>query len=618
MTALELRKKYLDFFASKKHQIISSASLIPENDPTVLFTTAGMHPLVPFLLGEKHAQGNRLTNIQKCVRTGDIDEVGDLSHCTFFEMLGNWSLGDYFNKEAIVWAWEFVTGAHWLNLDPRHLSVTVFGGDKRFNNLHIDLDSAQIWQNCGVAKHKIAQMPNGVLEREGNWWGPAGITGPCGPCTEIYYWIGSSALPPESSNPATDPNNWLEIWNIVLMKYNKTINNTFEELNQKNIDTGMGLERTLVVLNHLHDVYQIDTLYPLIQTIEEISGRPYALDIKTTKAMRVMADHIRSAVMIIGDERGISPSNTDQGYIVRRLLRRAIRAGHDLDINNNFCAQLAGKVIEIFADIYPTVSQKRDFVMTEISQEESKFRNTLEKGLKKFGQILQAGVENNTISAKQTFDLYQSYGFPLEMTMEMAKENNLKVDSVGFNSEMKIHQDLSRLGAGQRFKGGLADASEISKKYHTATHLLHASLRAILGQHVEQKGSNINASRLRFDFSHPQKMTPQELQAVQDLVNQAIKADYAVNCDEMSVESAKQAGAIGLFADKYADLVKVYTVGQPNLAPKADPTYPTFSKEICGGPHVRRTGLLGDFHIIKEEASSSGVRRIKAILREIN
>ncbi|MFH1790082.1 MAG: alanine--tRNA ligase [bacterium] len=615
MTSQQIRKMYLDFFKSKSHAIIPSASLIPENDPTVLFTTAGMHPLVPFLMGEAHPAGTRLTNVQKCVRTGDIDEVGDLSHLTFFEMLGNWSLGDYFKKEAIEWAWEFVSSKKYLGLDANKMSVTVFGGDERYKNLKPDLESIEIWKQLGVPEEKIAQIGAGVLEREDNWWGPAGATGPCGPSTEIYYWRGYSNLPPKESNVANDSNNWLEIWNIVLMEFNKTIENAYEPLSQKNIDTGMGLERTLKVLNNFGDVYQIDTLWPLIKKIEEISGKEYIENFATTKAMRIIVDHIRSVAFIIGDNQGISPGNVDQGYIVRRLIRRAIRSAHSIGIKEDFCSEIAKKVIEIFKDVYFEMSKNSDRIINEIAIEENKFRNTIEKGIKQLQSELELVQDKKELSGLKAFDLYQSYGFPLEMTVEMANEKGIKVNKKEFEEEMEKHQNLSRLGANEKFKGGLADESEISKKYHTATHLLHATLRKVLGNHVEQRGSNINAQRLRFDFSHPEKMTEDQKKEVEDLVNAVIKHDYVVSQKEMTIEEAKDKNAIGLFDEKYSNRVKVYSIGNEDADPVAEVGSLAFSREICGGPHVKKTGLLGKFEIVKEKASSAGVRRIKAILK---
>jgi alanyl-tRNA synthetase len=614
LTSIELRQKYQDFFKSKGHTIISSASLVPENDPTVLFTTAGMHPLVPYLLGEKHPGGNRLANVQKCIRTQDIDEVGDNRHDTFFEMLGNWSLGDYFKKEAIAWSWEFLTSKTYLGIDPRKLAVTVFAGD---DDAPVDNESAEIWKSLGVPEHKIGYLP-----KKNNWWGPAGQTGPCGPDTEMFFWQGKSELPPEDSNPANDEDNWLEIWNDVFMQYFKKADGTFEPLKQKNVDTGMGLERTLVVLNGYADVFQIDTFWPLIQTIQNISGREYVENKEVTRSMRIIADHLRTATMIMGDDKGIAPSNTDQGYIVRRLIRRAVRHGRMLGITENFGDKIAQEVVKIFAGVYPELKKNQEFIMLEIAKEESKFRNTIEQGLKEFDKLMEdfrlffekTGETIKQISGKQAFTLYESHGFPLEVTQELANERGLTVDVSGFEEEFKKHQELSRAGAEQKFAGGLADHSEMSVKYHTATHLLHAALQKILGPQATQRGSNITQERMRFDFPHPQKMTPEEIKAAEDLVNGAIAQDYPVSWSEMSYGEAKAKGAMGLFEDKYQAMLKVYTVGDVNELADAHPNSLTFSREICGGPHVEHTGVLGKFKIVKEEAVSAGIRRIKAIL----
>jgi alanyl-tRNA synthetase len=621
LTSAGLRQKYLDFFVAKGHKIIPSASLIPENDPTVLFTTAGMHPLVPYLLGEPHPEGDRLANVQKCVRTNDIDEVGDIGHNTFFEMLGNWSLGDYFKKESIEWSWEFLTSPAWLGLDPKKLAVTVFTGD---NDAPRDDESAQIWKDIGLSESRIAYLP-----KSDNWWGPAGQTGPCGPDTEIFWWQGEGEYPPVESNPGTEPGAWLEIWNNVFMEYNKVHSSNgdgkefkFIPLKQKNVDTGMGLERTLVTLNSLNDVYQIDTLWPLIQKIQEISGREYIESADVTRSMRIIADHIRTATMIMGDDKGIAPSNVDQGYIVRRLIRRAVRHGRLIGIHENFCSRVAEEVINVFKNVYPEVMRNREFILNELAQEESKFGHTIEQGLKEFEKLIngfsmaleKTGERVTEISGKQAFKLYESYGFPLEMTLELAGEKGLTVEVDGFEHAFKAHQDLSRSGAEQKFKGGLADGGELSVKYHTATHLLHAALRAVLGEHVEQRGSNITAERLRFDFSHPEKMTDEQKARIEELVNYAIKRDYPVTFAEMSVAEAKEGGAMGLFEGKYGAKVKVYSVGDPDNKPSASDNSLTFSKEICGGPHVANTGLLGTFRISKEEAVSAGVRRIKAVL----
>lgn len=614
ITSAELRQKYLDFFVTKQHRIIPSASLIPENDPTVLFTTAGMHPLVPYLLGAQHPSGNRLVNIQKCVRMQDIDDVGDNRHDTFFEMLGNWSLGDYFKKDSIAWSWEFLTSPVWLGLDERKISVTVFAGDKDASR---DDESAQIWKDLGMPEDRIAYLP-----KADNWWGPAGQTGPCGPDTEIFWWRGDDEYPPVGSNPGTDPDNWLEIWNNVFMEYEKTADGKFVPLKQKNVDTGMGLERTLMTLNGLSDTFQVDTFWPLIQSIQNLSGREYVESQEVTKSMRIVADHIRTATMIMGDDHGIGPSNLDQGYIVRRLIRRAVRHGRVLGLRENFCSQVAEQVIEIFKNVYPEVERNHEFIMNELAKEESKFRNTIEQGMKEFEKLLagfqmafeKMGERISEISGKQAFKLFESYGFPLEMTLELATENGLTVDVEGFEHAFKVHQDLSRAGAEQKFKGGLADQGEMSVKYHTATHLLHAALRAVLGDHVEQRGSNITTERLRFDFSHPEKLTDEQKKQVEELVNYAISHDYPVSFSEMTVVEAKKLGAMGLFEDKYGAKVKVYSIGDPNSAPGAYQNSLTFSREICGGPHVENTGVLRRFAIIKEEAVSAGVRRIKATL----
>jgi len=628
ITAKELRQKYLDFFKSKGHAIIPSASLIPENDPTVLFTTAGMHPLVPYLMGEKHPEGNRLANVQKCIRTQDIEEVGDKTHDTFFEMLGNWSLGDpekpdgigtgYFKKEAIEYSWEFLTSKDWLGLDSKKLAISVFVGD---DDVPKDEEAANIWKSIGVPDHKIA-----YLGKEDNWWGPAGQTGPCGPDTEMFYWSGKSEYPPESSNPGTEPDNWLEIWNDVFMQYDKKPDGSYEPLKQKNVDTGMGVERTLVAFNGLSDVFQIDTFKPLIEIIEKISGKKYNFtpgDLgyekmpdcweKDIRSMRIIADHIRASVMIMGDDRNIAPSNADQGYVVRRLIRRAIRHAKLLGIRDEFTFQVAECVIEIFKDVYPEVEKNKSFVVKNLSKEEKQFSEVISKGIKEFERV-SGKLENKVIEGIDAFNLFATYGFPLEMTKELAEENGLRVDEESFLQEFKKHQDLSRAGAEQKFKGGLADHSEETKKLHTATHLLQAALRKVLGDHVAQKGSNITKDRLRFDFSHPEKMTDEQIKMTESLVNQAIAKDYPVTWQEMTVEEAKNKGAIGLFEEKYDTKVKVYSIGNPDEMPRATIDALTFSKEICGGPHVARTSLIGKFKIIKEEGVSAGVRRIKAVV----
>ncbi|MBI2444175.1 MAG: alanine--tRNA ligase [Candidatus Magasanikbacteria bacterium] len=622
ISSRELRQKYLDFFKSKGHAVIPSASLVPEHDPTVLFTTAGMHPLVPYLLGEPHPAGKRLTNVQKCIRTVDIDEVGDNSHLTFFEMLGNWSLGEYFKKEVIPWSWEFLTKPAGLGIDPRKLSVTVFGGDPRLPELPKDEEAAEIWLSVGVPSERIAYIPGGVLEREDNWWGPAGQTGPCGPSTEMFYWQGETEFPSAGSNPGNDKENWLEIWNDVFMQYYRQPDNSFTPLKQKNVDTGMGLDRVIRILNGNIDIFQIDTLWPLIQKIEEVAGREYIEKPTVTRAMRIIADHLRAAVMIMAEDAHVAPSNVERGYVVRRLIRRAVRYGKQLGITDNFTAQIAEKVIEIFADVYPEVLRNKDFVLTEMAREENKFRNTIEQGLKEFGRLVkgfrldfeQTGKPITEISGPDAFKLYDTYGFPLEMTQELARENSLTVDVAGFAQAFKAHQAKSRAGSEQKFHGGLADHSAMSTRYHTATHLLHATLLKILGPHALQRGSNITQERMRFDFAHPNRLTPEQIKQAEDLVNAAIVRDYPVSWQEMSFAEAKEKGAIGLFEDKYQERLKVYTVGDPNQPAVADPARPTYSREVCGGPHVEHTGLIGKFKIIKEESIGAGLRRIKAIV----
>ncbi|MFA5927432.1 MAG: alanine--tRNA ligase [Patescibacteria group bacterium] len=583
MTASELRQKFIDFFKEKGHTVIPSASLVPENDPSVLFTTAGMHPLVPYLLGEKHPGGSRLTDVQKCIRTDDIDEVGDKFHHTFFEMLGNWSLGDYFKKEAVEWSYEFLTSREWLGLSKERLAVSVFEGDK---DAPFDEEVYGIWLELGIVPSRIAKLP-----KKDNWWGPAGLTGPCGPDTEMFYWTGGSDVP-EKFDPSD--NNWVEIWNDVFMQYNKTVDSRFEPLSQKNVDTGMGLERALAVVDGFDDDYRTELFLPIIKKIEEISGKNYE---ESTKEFRIIADHIKAAVFAIAD--GVSPSNKDRGYIVRRLIRRAIVKARGLGITNNFTSDLAEPVFETYAGVYSFSLQE---VISELQKEETKFRKTLEEGLKLIASYKQ-------IDGKVLFDLYQSFGLPVEISLEEAKNCSAVIEGETmkqFNDLLRAHQELSRTASAGMFKGGLSDASDVVTKYHTATHLLNAALRKVLGDHVYQKGSNITAERLRFDFSHPDKMTPEQISAVESLVNDQISANLSVNREEMTMEDAQSSGAIGVFESKYGEKVKVYTIGQ------AIDDY--FSKEICGGPHASRTGELGRFKIIKEEASSAGVRRIKAVL----
>ncbi|PKM41554.1 MAG: alanine--tRNA ligase [Firmicutes bacterium HGW-Firmicutes-9] len=592
MTSKELRQLYLDFFVSKGHAIIPSASLIPENDPTVLFTTAGMHPLVPYLMGAKHPEGTRLVDVQKCVRTGDIDEVGDSSHCTFFEMLGNWSLGDYFKKESIAYSWEFLTSEKWLGIDPSLLFFTCFEGDE---NAPRDTVAYDCWVSQGVKPNHIVFLP-----KKNNWWGPAGLTGPCGPDTEIFYDTGKTPCS-DDCKAGCDCGKYLEIWNNVFMEYNKTVEGTFEPLAQKNVDTGMGLDRTVATLQGVRSVYDTDAFAGIIASIAELSGKSYGESDEVMRMFRIIADHMRCSTFMLGDQRGITPSNVDQGYILRRLIRRAIRFAMQLGIPEGSLTKVAEAVIDQYGEFYQELSVNRAKILDELTKEEQRFEHALKKGIREFERLV-SGLNGSTIDGVSAFHLYDTFGFPIELTQELAAERNLAVDLDGFNEAFKAHQELSHAGAEQRFQGGLADHTEVTAQLHTATHLLQAGLRKVLGSdEVAQKGSNITAERLRFDFSFPRKLTPEEISAVQDYVNEAIDADVEITCEEMTVDEAKESGAIGLFESKYGSKVKVYTV-------------PGFSREICGGPHAARTGDLGRFVIKKEEASSAGVRRIKAVL----
>ena len=649
-TSNELRSMFLKFFQDHGHAVISSASVIPENDPTVLFTTAGMHPLVPYLMGQKHPAGHRLTDVQKCVRTGDIDDVGDFSHLTFFEMLGNWSLGDYFKKEMIPWSWEFLTSEKYLGLPKDRLAFTVFEGDE---DCPRDEESANLWRSCGVADDHLFYLP-----KENNWWGPAGITGPCGPDTEMFIITDKEPCGPNCS-PACSCGRYLEIWNDVFMQYNKNAEGKFEPLSQKNVDTGMGLERTICVLNGKKSVYDTDAFTGILAKIAELSGKTYGSDETTTKAFRIIADHMRTSTFIMGDDRGVSPSNVDQGYVLRRLIRRAVRYGMGIGMPDGFTGEIAKVIIAQYCEVYPELKRNEHFVLEQLSLEENRFAKTLRQGEKEFDKIYNnvcqtratlesiLSAENKLAQAQEyvqtkklrpspdmlpiieaanagdeaavaaavkarmeslsmmdgrsAFKLYDTYGFPIEMTMELAREKGLTVDQNDFAQRFKQHQATSQAGAEQRFKGGLADHSAQSARLHTATHLLHAALRKVLGDEVAQKGSNITAERLRFDFSFGRKMTKEELAEVERLVNEAIAAKAPITCREMTVPEAKAEGAIGLFASKYGEQVKVYTMG-------------AFSKEICGGPHAANTGDLKSFKIQKEESSSAGVRRIKAVI----
>ncbi len=585
MTANELRKKYIDFFKSKNHTEIFSSSLIPENDPSVLFTTAGMHPLVPFLMGNKHPAGDRLVNVQKCVRTGDIDEVGDDTHLTFFEMLGNWSLGSYFKDESIEMSFEFLTSKKWLGLDLSRLAISVFEDEKDF-----DLVSYEKWVELGIPESRIAK-----LGKKDNWW-PAGgkNKGPQGPDTEIFYWTGNGNAPIEFD---PDDSDWVEIWNNVFMEYFSD-GDILTQLEQKNVDTGMGLERTIVALQGRNDVYETELFAPAITVIENLSGRKYRENSRNTKSMRIIADHIRSASMIISD--GVIPSNKDQGYILRRLIRRAVRESMKLNDKGFDMVEVVKATIKPLEDVYQ-LEEFLDGIISEISKEQKKFEKTLKKGLQKFKKMYE---KDGSISGETAFLLYSTYGFPLELTEELVIEHGGEVDRKNFEIEFEKHKQLSSTAAAGKFKGGLADDSEKTKKLHTAAHLMLEALRRVLGDQVEQRGSNITSERLRFDFSYDKKLSEDQIAKIEKIVNDQIDKGLEVRFEEMTLEEAELSGAVGIFKNKYKDLnnkIKVYSIGD-------------FSKEICGGPHVKNIANLGRFSIKKQESSSAGVRRIKAVL----
>lgn len=582
MKAKDLKNKYLDFFKSKGHAIIPSAPLIPDNDPTVLFNTAGMQPIVPYLTGQKHPLGKRLVNVQKCLRTVDIDEVGDTYHHTFFEMFGNWSLGDYFKKEAIEYSFEFLTKV--LKIPIKKLAVTCFKGDK---NAPKDEEAASIWLDLGIPKERIAFLG------KDNWWELGGDEGPCGPSTEIFYWKSAQEAPTEF-DPEDDT--WVEIGNNVLMGYIKE-NGKYSKATQKNIDFGGGVERTFAVLNGLDDNYLTELFLPIIKEIEKLTKKKYA---DNKRVMRIIADHMRASVFILGDERGVTPSNLDQGYILRRFIRRVIRHLRSLELDilkEDYTVKLAKLIITMYQDEHPLLKQKQEFILEEFRKEERKFEKTLEKGLKKFAMM----CSDNKIDGKEAFLLFQSYGFPIEMTQELAAEKKIEVDLDGFNEEFKKHQELSRIGAEKKFKGGLSDASEQTTKLHTATHLLNEALRRKVSTDITQKGSNITPQRLRFDFNFERKLTAEEIKQIEDEVNRVIKLGLEVKKEELPLQDALDSGAHGEFGAKYPPKVSVYSVGD-------------YSKEICMGPHVQNTKELGKFKIVKEQSSAAGIRRIKAVL----
>ncbi|MFZ5354547.1 MAG: alanine--tRNA ligase [Bacillota bacterium] len=585
MNAIDIRTRFIEYFTLHSHSRIPGASLIPENDPSVLFTTAGMHPLVPFLLGEQHPLGKRLVNYQKCLRTDDIDEVGDDIHLTFFEMLGNWSLGDYFKGDAIRMSYDFLVNH--LGISPDRLAVSVFAGDE---DAPRDVEAAATWKSLGISEDKIF-----YYGKKHNWWGPAGQTGPCGPDTEIFY----DSLKPKCSEdcgPSCSCGKYWEIWNNVFMQYNKNPDGSFTQLKQKNVDTGLGLERMTAIMEGKDSIFETELFSALMQQVKALAGK------HDEKSCRIIADHIRAACFIIVD--GIAPSNVDQGYILRRLIRRTIRHMRKADISPDCINELACTSMEALKALYPELETHKETILSCLSEEKNRFMSTLENGEKQFCKALEKCSRNNCniIDGKTVFRLYDTFGFPPEVTSELAEENNLSIDMTGFEELYRQHQELSRQGASQKFKGGLADNAKETAALHTATHILHKALQIVLGEHVKQKGSNINSERLRFDFSHFSKMTAEELQKVEAIVNDMIKESLPVSFREMTVEQARETGAEGLFAEKYGEMVKVYFVGD-------------FSKEICGGPHASNTSELGIFKILKEESVASGIRRIKAVLQ---
>lgn len=581
---MNLKDLYIDFFVSKGHVFIPSAPVVPENDPSVLFNTAGMQPLVPYLKGEKHPLGTRLCDYQKCIRTNDLDNIGDTYHHTFFEMLGNWSLGDYFKKEAITWSFEFLTKV--LNIPVERLGVTVFAGN---DDIEEDKTSYEIWKSLGINEKRIAKT------KDDNFW-IAGETGPCGPDSEMFYFRSDDEIP-EVFDPEDD--RWVEIWNDVFMEFYKDENGVISELPKKNVDTGMGVERTTAILEGVNDNYTSSIWKDVIEKIEEISSLPYE---GNEKPMRIIADHIRTSVFILADYAFIKPSNTDQGYILRRLIRRTIRYAKmlNIDIDSNFEEILANLIIDKYKKYYKELEENRNIVLEELKKEKIKFNKTLSKGLKEFDKMV-SSLQDNKLNKDLAFKLYDTYGFPIELTLELAKEQNIEVDVDGFYEKFKAHQELSRKSSSGKFKGGLSNNSEIETKYHTATHLLNAALKLVVNKDVHQKGSNITEERMRFDFSCDHKLSDEEIKKAEDIVNTWINEGLDVICAQMNKEDAIKSGAECMFIERYPDVVTVYTIGD-------------ISKELCGGPHVKNTKELGHFKIIKEEASSSGVRRIKAIL----
>ena len=583
MKAIEIRNKYLNYFKNHNHKVIPSAPLIPENDPSVLFTTAGMQPLVPYLLGEKHPEGRRLTDYQKCLRTNDIDEVGDNRHLTYFEMLGNWSLGDYFKGESIAMSFEFLTKE--LGIPAEKISVTCFVGDE---DAPRDTVTAECWKKAGIPEDRIY-----YYGKDDNWW-IAGEEGPCGPDTEMFYDTGKPACGPDCQ-PSCDCGKYVEIWNNVFMEYYKNKDGKYEKLKQRNVDTGLGLERMTMLLQGKETPFDTELFAPIMDRLQNLAK---ADDIASR---RIVAEHLRASMMVIAD--GGRPSNIDRGYVLRKLIRRMTRHLNKLQVDLSELEGLIDLDIEILKDMYPELEANKDTIKQVIIEEKDKFIKTLAHGEKEFEKAINRAKQENkhVIDGQTIFKLYETYGFPPEITADLAREQGFEIDNSEFEKLFKEHQEKSRMGSEQKFKGGLAEQNEKTIAYHTATHLLHKALQIVLGPNATQKGSNITTERLRFDFSHPEKMTKEQIQQVEDIVNEQIKRDLPVTCEEMSLEDAKNSGAMGLFENKYGDKVKVYTIGD-------------FSKEICGGPHVTHTGELGHFKIKKEESSSAGVRRIKAVL----
>ncbi len=589
----EVRKTYLRFFKEKDHAILGSSSLLPETDPTVLFTMAGMHPLVPFLLGQPHPQGTRLANCQKCIRTTDIDEVGDTTHLTFLEMLGNWSLGDYWKEEAITWSYEFLTSKEWLGFDPEKLSVTVFEGDK---DAPRDDEAAKVWKSVGIPAERIYYLP-----KKDNWWGPPGEVGPCGPSTEMFIEVDEIPKCGPDCQPGCNCGHFVEIWNDVFMEYNRKKDGTYKKLERKNVDTGMGMERTAAMLQGVSSVYETEGFHPLVECVKRLSGKD-KFNEEEIRLLRIITDHVKASVMIMADDAHIAPSNVEHGYIVRRLLRKAILSADKMGIGKGFMIDLADIVIDIYKDVYDEVTRNRDFIHENLEAEETKFRKTLQKALGKFNRILK---DTGSITGTDAFLLFTSFGLPLEMTRDLAEENGIEIDMEEFRRQFEHHREISRTATEWKFKGGLADHSEEITMLHTATHLLQAALRKVLGDSVRQSGSNITKERLRFDFTFPRKLTPEEVQQVENLVNGIIEQDLEVEHTFMPYDDAIEQGALAFFRETYGNEVSVYKVGD-------------FSMELCGGPHVPRTGVLGRFKVTKQKSIGAGLMRIRAVIEPVS